>query len=564
MKTTLFQTLLAILVVGSGAAVGAAQEQNTSDQHVSGKARTYYVSPKGNDSNTGLAVETAFVTINKAAQVATAGDVVNILPGTYVGRVRPVHGGTAEAPIIYRKDGQGEVVITTSKETDEGAWEERAAFKLGFGNNYTVIDGLTFRDAEAWFYIGDYAHHNTVRNCTFLRLRMYHGIYIKNSSHNTISQCKFLDAWPYPSDWTPTDPDPSLADYITIWRDSHYNLIEGNEFNNISHVAVCIMGRDPDCIATHQIIRNNTFIEPLHKSLSLHTAEYTLVEGNRMTGWACSFVQFCASKVIMRGNLFAHYKRVTNLNPFAAANQRGVLWLSSGVSQHGTLSIPQHSRIYNNTFADCEKPIAYHGGQGIPVVNNVFKNNIFAGFEEPLHLPQAFFAHFTTQQGNPLVRNVLFGGPADGKVIELIAGKQINGRQVTLAEAVAESPELCRKQLFVDNLETDPQFVDAPKDDYRLKPGSPCIDAGADLTHCRFTGSGLKVTVNDALYFCDGFGLIDGDMVVIGPSKPARVVGVDYDTKTLTLDRSVDFKAGDPVNLVYKGKAPNIGAFESR
>ena len=80
--------------------------------------------------------------------MARAGDVVNVAPGTYAERIRPTASGTAKAPITIRRQGDGEVVVTTSKETDGGKWEERAALKLGRGNNHFVIEGLTFRDAE--------------------------------------------------------------------------------------------------------------------------------------------------------------------------------------------------------------------------------------------------------------------------------------------------------------------------------------------------------------------------------------------------------------------------------
>jgi len=559
MKTQLLSRAVVVACVVWMAVVGCPAAETS---RTAATGRTYFVSPKGDDANSGLAVEQAFASINRAAKVVAAGDTVNILPGTYVGRIRPARGGTAEAPILYRKHGDGEVVITTSTETDGGKWHDRFAFKLGAGNNYTILDGLTFRDAEGWIYIGDYAHHNTVRNCTFQRCRMSHGIYVNNGSYNTIANCKFLDAIPYPKDWDATKPEPRLADYISVWRDSHYNLIEGNEFNEISHVAVCIMGHDPGFVASHNIVRNNVFNEPKWKCLSFHAAEYTLVEGNRMTGLAASFVQFHAQKVIMRRNLFTHFRPVSS--PPHPTRFHGVLWLKSGINEYGSLDLAQHSRIYNNTFVDCEVPLTYRARRkgGIPVVHNVFKNNIFSGFTTPLRLPMPFYAHFTTQEANPLVRNVLFAGPAAGKVLELTAEAKPKGRLMTLAEAVAESPKLCRKQLFVDNLEVDPQFVDASKDDYRLKPGSPCIDAGAALTKTRAAGSGKEVIVLDALYFCDGFGRIDGDMVIVGSNSPSRVVKVDYDTKTLTLDRSIDFKSGDPVNLAYQGKAPDIGALE--
>ena len=56
--------------------------------------------------------------------------------------------------------------------------------------------------------------------------------------------------------------------------------------------------------------------------------------------------------------------------------------------------------------------------------------------------------------------------------------------------------------------------------------------------------------------------MIPGDRIVVGGSKPVRIVNIDYFKNQLTLERSISWKHGDPVNLVFKGKAPDIGAFE--
>ena len=525
-------------------------------------AKEYTVSPSGDDANAGTSPKAALRTIDRAAKLARAGDVVTILPGEYVGRIRPAASGTPEAPIVYRKVGDGEAVITTRKETDGGKWHERFAVKFGEGNNYTVIEGLTFRDAEAWVYIGDGAHHVTVKDCTFDGNRMYHGIYINNGSFNTIAGCRFVRAIAYPKGWQPTDPEPALADYISVWRDSHYNLIEGCTFGEISHVAVCIMGHDPEFVATHNIVRNCTFTDPKWKCVSFHAAEHTLVEGCRMSGLAAAYFQFHAARTIIRRNVFSGYRAVQS--PPHPKYFHGVLWLKSGVNEYGSMDLAQHSRIYHNTFADCEVPLTYRGSGKTrpPVCDNVFKNNIFSGFATPLRLPLPFYKNYTTQEANPFVGNLLSGGPEGGKVFELIAREQAQGRLMTLAEVVAESPKLCRKQLFEGNVEADPQFADAAGGDWRLKAGSPCIDAGAPLARTRRAGQGTQVAVDDALYFCDGFRRIPGDVIVVGSNAPARIVEVDYDTRTVAVDRALSWAKGDAVNLAYEGKGPDIGAME--
>jgi parallel beta-helix repeat protein len=532
-------------------------------------AKDYYVSPTGDDGKAGTSVGEAFKTIDRAAKMAVAGDVVNVAPGTYVGRIRPAASGTAESPITIRRHGDGEVVVTTSKETDGGKWEERAVLKLGKGNNHFVIEGLVFRDAESWIYIGDTAHHNTIKNCTFDRNRMYHGIYINSGSWNRIVGCKFLAALPFPPGWDGTQKNPPLADYITIWRDSHFNLIEDCKFHEITHVAVALMGHDPEYTVTHTIVRNCTFHNPKWKCVSFHAAEDTLVEGCRMYGLAASFFQYQGRRAIVRRNILHHFRSARGGHP---SDYSGALWLRSGINEYGGVDDARLGRIYNNTFYRCQKATAYGPRKwALPVCENVFKNNIFVGGEYPLILPKPFFAHWTVHNANTFTRNIILGKKPGEKIIELVT---VDERvKYTLKEIAEADRKLCKRDVFVDNIESDPmlllnhmkaKLIPAKMSREHFAPieGSPCIDAGADLTTTTSAGKGRVVPVADPLYFCDGWGMIDGDRVILGKAGAATIVKVDRIARTLTLDRDLAWQSGDAVNLTYSGKAPDIGAVE--
>lgn len=103
--------------------------------------------------------------------------------------------------------------------------------------------------------------------------------------------------------------------------------------------------------------------------------------------------------------------------------------------------------------------------------------------------------------------------------------------------------------------------MDAEKRDFHLKAGSPCIDAGAPLTQTRSAGRGAVVEVEDALFFSDGCGLVEPDVIRVGGQR-ARVVKVDFAGNRLETDRELSWDAGQPVTLDYAGKAPDMGAFE--
>jgi hypothetical protein len=98
--------------------------------------------------------------------------------------------------------------------------------------------------------------------------------------------------------------------------------------------------------------------------------------------------------------------------------------------------------------------------------------------------------------------------------------------------------------------------------DFDLQEGSPLIDSGQPLTHTTSSGAGTTVPVRNARVFSDGFGIISGDMIVVGTHKGAQVTGVDVSANTIKVDRSVSWGSQDPVTLTYSGNAPDIGARE--
>ena len=77
-------------------------------------SKAYYVAPNGDDRNSG-SEGAPFRTINKAAQVAQAGDVVTIGAGTYRESVNVRNAGTATRPIVFQAAERGAVVLTGGK-----------------------------------------------------------------------------------------------------------------------------------------------------------------------------------------------------------------------------------------------------------------------------------------------------------------------------------------------------------------------------------------------------------------------------------------------------------------
>ena len=113
-----------------------------------GLANTYFVSPKGSDTNTGTSTK-PFKTINKASYVAMPGDTILVREGIYRERVTPVRGGKAGAPIVYLAEPNKRVIIRGS-ELWSPNWQSK-----GEGIYAAVPDDKLFNDIQA-DYIDDH------------------------------------------------------------------------------------------------------------------------------------------------------------------------------------------------------------------------------------------------------------------------------------------------------------------------------------------------------------------------------------------------------------------------
>lgn len=99
-------SLLAILT----AAVTLLWAFNPTSQWV--RAGVIYVSPEGFDGYPGHSPTWAVKTIQRAAELASPGETVIILPGVYAEDIRIRRGGTADRPVVFRARDPGTVTIT--------------------------------------------------------------------------------------------------------------------------------------------------------------------------------------------------------------------------------------------------------------------------------------------------------------------------------------------------------------------------------------------------------------------------------------------------------------------
>ena len=123
-------------------------------------AKEYHVSVSGNNQNKGSASK-PFLTINHAAQIAVAGDIITVHSGTYRERIDPAHGGTSDSKrIVYRAASgekveiKGSEIITGWKKEKEDVW--KAVIPNSFFGDYNPYKDSINGD---WFVRRGRIHH---------------------------------------------------------------------------------------------------------------------------------------------------------------------------------------------------------------------------------------------------------------------------------------------------------------------------------------------------------------------------------------------------------------------
>jgi len=109
----------------------------------------------------------------------------------------------------------------------------------------------------------------------------------------------------------------------------------------------------------------------------------------------------------------------------------------------------------------------------------------------------------------------------------------------------------------------DPLYVNSGSHNFHLQSGSPAINLGKAITTVTTAnGSGTSFDVADAGFFCDGYGLVDGDLIKIGSNDPVKIVSIS--SNTITVSSSITWNSGDGVYWRHQDTSPDAGAYEYR
>ena len=499
-------------------------------------AGTYYVSPTGTAGNPGtLALPWS---LGKANSDLVAGDTAILMDGSYSTKILPSQSGTAGNPITYKAQNSRLAELTTGSPRIEVS-----------NRSYITVDGI-----KAWTgqrsVVGINSSHITINDCDFSFFNQ--GSFETNRFHNTGGYITY------------TNNHIELGTDCLHIREGRGHYIANNTFLDGVHTILIIMGVNNTVVENNSVV--NLLPDPVNgekcmEVFSLRGAydppvksEYNLIQGNYFRTPSSSGIQYAGNRSILRRNIFD-------------SSVRGMVWANYGgtdPSDDPEAWWDTQNRFYNNTIYDCDEAISVATLDRLLTVtppgeygDNIMVNNIIAAGSTSKQI------HFNWSNGFYVGRPT-HAAMYYNNIFRTSAGQDVfywsqwsAGGYKTVSEIEAAYPTL-----YANNTEYTPNFTNAAADDFTLQAGSSCIDAGGPLTTTVGSGTFSAIAVADALYFTDGYGVVDADIVRVG-SYRAKITSVDYASNILYLDREVTYSGGQPVYADYNDSAPDMGAFES-
>jgi hypothetical protein len=570
---------------------------------------TYFVSLEGDDDNPGTESD-PWRTVQYSVDQLAAGDLLFIKAGEYEGDITIRNSGTLDHPIIISSFEDDLVKIN--------------AVGHSFG---IVFDGVEFVTVKGLEIFGANGPHNEScnvhiknksSNITIQENEIHGGDYgilnsdlwtdhdpthisiIDNQIHDNglqgirifgtqSSECSNItmygnDVYDNGYDKTGDDSEWAVGIYLRcdhstlennqihdnngegVFMDAfssrhyHHNVVKGNHIYRNGWNGIMFAGQDYSLVHDNNIHDNGIYFLTHEYDTAVHGIyallnNYNIFFNNEIYNhaWGAA-VRPEGHYNVFRDNDFYH-----NGYGFGQANTYGTCYghiirnnrVYDGVfndnwiqwpTGHGVEADPvQEFHLFHNVFFDNDASGAAfsNGSSGIKIKNNIIMNS------------GADWSHLSvpSQTGYEENHNLIY--PDRSYAVSFLGvGYDLAGYQQASHQGQ-------------NSISLNPQFVDPGSYDFHLQATSPAIDAGGFLTYTTNSGNGNKIPVQDALWFTDGFGIDQGDLIQLeGQTQRARVIQVDYDNHILTLDQSMTWTDGQGVTLAYEGSAPDIGVFE--
>jgi parallel beta-helix repeat protein len=334
--------------------------------HAAGAATEYHVSPRGADSASG-SKGSPWKTLAKACSIAGAGATVIVKAGVYYETLRPINSGSDGKPITFRSEVPGGAIIDGEKTRSYGV-------DLTAPSSYVRIDGFEIRNHTA---------DGVTVNDFYSRKKR--GIEVVN--------CSVHD---------------NAGDGVSV-RNSQDSLVEGNEITNNGQTAIAMGGKTG---SSNLVIRSNRIHhnakDGIQGNVTNLVAEHNVLYDQFSTDDHQDGFQLDSYvSVTIRYNLIGDFTQLIYGGP--ARGDRGVCqdlrvygnvlynssyWrLGGSDGGHGTCpavfidstkgaagSTMTGVQIYNNTFlylGEKQKPILLSGSANVKMDDVRIYNNIF-------------------------------------------------------------------------------------------------------------------------------------------------------------------------------------------
>jgi hypothetical protein len=574
-------------------------------------SRDFSIAIDGDDGGPGDS-ERPWRTLAKANATLEPGDRVYVRSGTYRAAIRPVRSGTAETRMIYAVHKGDTVVLVGEKGGD-------SVVNL-VDRQHIVVDGFAIRgEPEATVSRFQVAmnspdtQHCAIRNCTIVNphdpVKDLHSaralrtvaVNMCSSKHNTF-EGNHIENW---------------FIGLRFGSDSQFNIIRNNIIQNcVQKEMVCrgnsgimtgnlieenLIGGDmtadgiqfddgkEDSIANRGIvIRNNTFFNNAENAIDLKAAGDVVIEGNTIVASIGDNSGYGGMRTDKTGSTHERFGPASIIRGSHKISHNVIIRGNIFYDNLGGVHSHTNWRVYNNTFVannrDWSGPDSrWRDPDGKPVFTATFFDGSEPGF--------AFLNNVVTGHRHGAIRfsaageawarfdhNCYWRTP-DAKPFIVFEGRKKFLRDASFLSLSDWKTMLKGQTHIIDNdahsIEVDPAFVDVPDApiwnaksphrfpyDLRLAKGSGCIDAGGFVTRTSSEGKGKRVVVEDARYLFDGYGIVDGDKIVVGKNPPVMIESIDYEANALKVSGEIAWEKGTPVSLPYVGAAPDIGAFE--
>jgi hypothetical protein len=474
------------------------------------EAKEYFVNPStGDDLNDGS--ETfPWKSVAHGFSVIQPGDVLNLYAATYQ-PMSNIPGGEPGLPITI-KSVDGDRAVISNPGINNG---------ILITNDHVIIDGIKIHHVKN-NCINIQANHITIRNC----ILHDSGLGVKTNT-----------------------------DYF-----NHHILIEYCSFYNFSDIAIF-----PDAV-DKLVIRNNILYNGLSVMMDPGGVRELLIENNFVTN--------------PKRNLGALKIRWGNVEEVTGPNCDGTIVRNNifleGNKYNILLASANGAMVYSNTMINnllsgsLERAVVYMqqdpaeitpGNPNGPNQRNMLINNIFQvnGGDSPDYnhnaLVEAREDMTEDIKTNEFDHNLYYKSSGSLYIVNGSTFIQENdvigwGEQFDMHSIIGQDPELNIKEI-----------LESPED-YMPTGESPAIDKGRQLTVTIEAGNSDTIKVEDSRYFYGGYGMINGDRIIIGDSDTATVIGRDITENTITINKTLTWDEGDSVSLVFAGIAPDMGAYE--